>query len=226
MLPSDHAPIIALAMLAARADGDPTPVEQAAIDDFITRIGSPDVSRLAEQVATRQLRVADLAGRLSDAEARRTAYETAMAVCHADGLANPAELAFLEELRQAARLTQDEVAAMTEAAAKIAGTPIEVGVKGAAGSAVPSEEGLDELILQQAILTGAVEILPDRLANIAVLPLQLRLVYRIGKHYGQQMDGNQVKDLAATLGLGAAAQAMEGVVLKVLGGVAGGLLGG
>jgi uncharacterized protein (DUF697 family) len=85
---------------------------------------------------------------------------------------------------------------------------------------------VDEFILQQAILTGALEILPDRLASIAILPLQLRLVYQIGQRHGQKLDANQVKDLAATLGLGVAAQSVQGAALKLIGGLAGGLLGG
>jgi uncharacterized protein (DUF697 family) len=48
----------------------------------------------------------------------------------------------------------------------------------------------------------------------------------VGQKYGQQLDANQVKDLAGTFGLGAAAQMVEGMVRKVLGGVASGLLGG
>ena len=59
-----------------------------------------------------------------------------------------------------------------------------------------------------------------------MLPLQLRLVYQIGQRQGQKLDVNQVKDLAATLGLGVAAQGMESVVLKIAGRLAGGLLGG
>ena len=90
----------------------------------------------------------------------------------------------------------------------------------------PSDAVLDDLILKQAMLTGALEILPDRLANVAILPLQLRLVYMIGQHFGQKLDANQVKDLAGALGLGAAAQVMESVVRKVLGGIAGGIPGG
>ena len=76
------------------------------------------------------------------------------------------------------------------------------------------------------MLTAALELLPDRLANMAILPLQLRLVYEIGQRYGQQLDADQVKDLAGTFGLGAAAQLVEGMVRKVLGGVASGVLGG
>jgi len=201
---TDRAPLIAIAMLAARADGSTDSAEQAAVNAVVTRMGSPDVSRLAEQVAAGQLKAADLAAKLSDDEARRTAYEGALAICNADGPANAAELAFLEELRSAL------------------GIPPVAEVHTGAPPAGP----LDDFILQQAILTGALEILPDRLATIAILPLQLRLVYLIGQRHGQKLDVNQVKDLAATLGLGAAAQGIEGVVMNLVGGLAKELLGG
>ena len=94
------------------------------------------------------------------------------------------------------------------------------------GSPDTGDAALEDFILDQAILTGALEILPDDLANIAILPLQMRMVYQIGQRHGQQLDLAQAKDLAATLGLGAAAQAVEGVAIKLLGGLAGGLLGG
>jgi len=204
---ADRAPLIAIAMLAARADGATDSAEQAAVDNVVTKMGSPDVSRLAEQVAGGQLRVADLAARLSDDEARETAYQGALAICNADGPANPAELRFLEELRSALGI---------EAAPPVA--EVHTGA--------PPAGPLDDFILQQAILTGALEILPDQLANIAILPLQLRLVYQIGQRHGQKLDVNQVKDLAATLGLGVAAQGVEGVVMGLVGGLARGLLGG
>ncbi|HTO73931.1 MAG TPA: DUF533 domain-containing protein [Gemmatimonadales bacterium] len=223
MQPSDYPALVAIAMLASRADGHTEAAEQVAIDAMVAKIGSPDVSRLAQQVAAGGIRVADLAGKLSDDEARKLAYETAVAVCHADGGANPAELRFLRELQAALGITGPVVSRLSDTATALSGvtplpgSPLDAGVGG---------NRSDEFILQQAILTGALEILPDKLANIAILPLQLRLVYTIGQRHGQQLDINQVKDLAATLGLGAAAQAMEGVVMKVLGGLAGGLLGG
>jgi hypothetical protein len=52
------------------------------------------------------------------------------------------------------------------------------------------------------------------------------MVYRIGADAGQQLDANQVKDLAGVLGIGAAGQVMEGVARGLLGGIARGLLGG
>ena len=218
---TDHAPLIAIAMLAARADGRIDSTEQQAVDAVVARIGNPDVTRLAQQVAAGQLRVADLASRLSDDEARRVAYEGALAICNSDGVVNAAESAFLEELRSALGFSAASVAEAGRTASALAGTPV-----AEVHTGTPPAGPLDDFILQQAMLTGALEILPDRLATIAILPLQLRLVYQIGQRHGQKLDVNQVKDLAATLGLGVAAQGMESVVLKLAGGIAGGLLGG
>jgi len=217
---ADHAPLVAIAMLAARADGATGPAEQAAVASLVARIGSPDVSRLADQIAGGQVRAADLAARLSDDEARRLAYQAALAVCHADGAVNPAEQQFLAQLKSALGLPDDVAAALDRSAGALSSAAVDVGTW-------PRDTGkLDDFILQQSILTGALEVLPDSLATVAILPLQLRMVYQIGQKHGQPLDAAQIKDLAATLGIGAAAQAVEGVMIKVLGGLAGGLLGG
>jgi uncharacterized protein (DUF697 family)/tellurite resistance protein len=217
----DHAPLIAIAMLAARADGSVDGAEQRAIDAVVARTGNPDVIRLAQQVAAGQLLVVDLVSRLSDDEARRVAYEGALAVINADGSANASEQAFLNELRTALGFSDADVADATRMASAMADAPV-----AEVRTGKPPAGQVDEFILQQAILTGAIEVLPDRLANIAVLPLQLRMVYQIGQRHGQKLDINQVKDLAATFGLGAAAQSLESVAMRLIGGLAGGLLGG
>jgi uncharacterized protein (DUF697 family)/uncharacterized tellurite resistance protein B-like protein len=208
-------------MLAARADGSVDGAEQRVVDSVVAHTGNSDVADLAQQIAAGQLRVADLVSRLSDHEARRAAYEGALAVINADGSANESEQAFLNELRTALGFSDTDVAEATRAAAAMADTPV-----AGAQAGRPPAGPVDEFILQQAILTGAIEILPDRLANIAVLPLQLRMVYQIGQRHGQKLDINQAKDLAATFGLGAAAQSLESVAMKLIGGLAGGLLGG
>jgi uncharacterized protein (DUF697 family)/tellurite resistance protein len=218
MRDTDQAPVIAIAMMAARADGRVDSVEQRAVDAAVARAGSPDLTAIAKQVAAGQLRIADLASRLSDDEARRAAWEGALAIVNADGSANLPEQAFLNELRAALRLGDAYLTESTRTASALARAEAQPGAAPAGA--------VDELILQQAILTGALEILPDGLANLAILPLQLRMVYQIGQRHGQKLDADQVKDLAATLGLGAAAQSLEGVAMKLIGGLAGGLLGG
>lgn len=221
MKTSDHAPLIAIAMMASRADGSTGSAEQKAVDDVVARIGNPDVTRLAQQVEAGSLRVADVASRLSDDDVKRVAYEGALAIINADGVASEKEQAFLAELRDALGLTRSDVEESTRTAETLAATPV-----AEVRTGQPPKGALDDIILQQAMLAGALEILPDRLASIAILPLQLKLVYDVGQHHGQKLDLNQVKDLAAALGIGAAAQSVQGAALKLIGGLAGGLLGG
>jgi uncharacterized protein (DUF697 family) len=162
--------------------------------------------------------------RLSGDDARRLAYETAVVVCNTDGPANEAETRFLADLRSALGLDANAVSGVEQQAKMTAGAPV-MSTYIHTG-APPSVAGLDEFIQQQAIIAGALELLPEGLANLAILPLQLRMVYQIGQRHGQQLDANQIRDLAGTLGIGAAAQVLEGAVRKLLGGLTKGLLGG
>ncbi|MGQ0648137.1 MAG: GTPase, partial [Gemmatimonadaceae bacterium] len=217
MTRNDAETILAIAALAATADGDQSEAERASVVDAAARLGVREMLQSADGPAGTDLDVATLATKLSDAEARRIAYETAAAVCHADGPPNGTESAFLDRLQEALGTPGD-----APSVAAVVGTvsaPLPIGAR-----ATTDDPGT--LILDQAMLTAACELLPDRLATLSILPLQLRLVYTIGQRNGQPLDMSQAKDLAAALGIGAAAQVMERVVRQTLGGVAGGLLGG
>jgi len=220
----DHAPIVTIAFLAALADGRTTPAEDQELRATLGKLGISDVDAVAQRGAADPATLKQLAGRLSDDAARQLAYETALVVCNADGSLNAQEQEFLSTLRGALGLSPQATAQVEQAAARLAAPPppppkpaVQVGT-----GTPPSDDALDQQILRQAMITAAVEVLPDKLANVLILPLQLRLVYQIGQHYGQRLDASQVKDLAATFGLGAAAQVMEGVVRKFLGGIVGG----
>lgn len=93
-----------------------------------------------------------------------------------------------------------------------------------------SAAAMDSKILKAAILNGAIELLPENLSTLAIIPLQMRLVYQIGQSYGYQLDSGHIKDFLATLGVGLTSQYLEQAGRKLLGGllgkVGGGLLGG
>ncbi len=226
MTHQDAEAIIAIAAMASMADGRQDANELSAIADAARRLGLPTAEGALQQVTGGQLSIAQLADQLSGSDARHAAYDVAIAVCSTGGAPNPQEDEFLRSLATALGVdvssSNTAAGAAIQSVASIA-TPPMLAAPTVAGGVPPV---LDEHILDQAMLTAALELLPDRLANIAILPLQMRLVRHIGQQYGQQMDANQVKDLAATFGLGAAAQVMESVVRKAFGGIAGGLLGG
>lgn len=223
----DHQPIVTIAFLAALADGRTTPDEDTELRATLGRLGIADVDAVAQSGSSDHATLRQLGGRLSDDDARRLAYETALVICHADGSLNAQETDFLNTLRNALGLNPASTAEMEQAAAGLAAAQatvstarVEVGT-----GKPPSDDALDQQILRQAMITAAVDLLPDKLASVVILPLQLRLVYQIGQHYGQRLDASRVKDLAATLGLGVATQAIEGVVRKLFGGLVGGAAG-
>lgn len=84
-----------------------------------------------------------------------------------------------------------------------------------------SVEEMDSKILKASILNGAIELLPENLSTLAIIPLQMRLVYQIGQSYGYQLDSGHIKDFLATLGVGLTSQYLEQAGRKLLGGLLG-----
>lgn len=227
MTPTDAELIITIAAQAAVADGKRDEVELAQITAAASRLGLPNAAAVVARAAAAPGDVRALASSLSSDDARRAAYEIAVAVCNSDGVADAKEIEFLQQLSATlgTGVATGEMSAIASVAT-LTGAVLPAPVPGTAAAQPPAAGELDSMILDQAILTAALEVLPDRLSNMAILPLQLRMVYTIGQRYGQKLDAAQVKDLAATFGIGAAAQFMESIVRKTLGGLAGGLLGG
>ena len=87
-------------------------------------------------------------------------------------------------------------------------------------------DALDRQIVSAAVTNAALELLPESLASMAILPLQVRLVYQIGKAYGYELDQGHIKEFVATLGVGLTGQYLEQFGRKLLGGLLGTVLGG
>ena len=101
---------------------------------------------------------------------------------------------------------------------------------GTVAPTAPEDPETENMIINAAIMNGALELLPQSLASMAIIPLQMKLVYRIGMVHGYELDRGHVKDLLATMGAGVTGQYVEEIGRKLLGGLfgkAGGkLLGG
>ncbi len=119
------------------------------------------------------------------------------------------------------------------AAAGMAGDPAHGATAGAAADSAAAaaspavgpdaarDAEIDKMILNAAIMNGALELLPQSLASMAIIPLQMKLVYRIGAAHGYELDRGHVKDLLATLGVGMTGQYLEDIGRKLLGGLLG-----
>ena len=91
---------------------------------------------------------------------------------------------------------------------------------------MPDATALDQKIVSASVTNAALELLPESLASMAILPLQVRLVYQIGKAYGYELDQGHIKEFVATLGVGLTGQYLEQFGRKLLGGLLGTVLGG
>ncbi|HVS19654.1 MAG TPA: GTPase, partial [Planctomycetota bacterium] len=89
-----------------------------------------------------------------------------------------------------------------------------------------ADEGADALIARTALWCGALELLPQGLASLAILPLQMRMVYRLGLRHGYELDRGHVRDLLAAAGVGLTGQVLEGFARRLIGNLAGRLGGG
>ena len=212
-----------------------------------------------QNVLMKRVALPDVVAALPDRATRQLAYEMAVCVCDADGTLSDAERRFLDEARQALGLDAGKAGRFADQAEALAAVPLSTAATPPAAPVVPSAATsaaaaasaattaavgghvaaatssvdaaeLDQAILNAAILNGALELLPETLSTMAIIPLQMKLVYRIGKAHGYELDSGHIKDFIATVGVGLTSQYLEQAGRKLLGGllgkVGGGLLGG
>ena len=237
---NETAAIVKLSLLAAFVDGEKHERERAEIRRIAENLSQADglhLPTLYQDVLMKRVTLADVTSSLASTDAKQLAYEMAVCVCDADGAHSEAERAFLGEVRASLGLDAGTADAFTRDAQALAavplaaaGTPstspaIAAAAPGAATSSVDAAD-LDQAILNAAILNGALELLPETLSTMAIIPLQMKLVYRIGKAHGYTLDSGHVKDFLATVGVGLTSQYLEQAGRKLLGGLLGKVGGG
>jgi len=233
MQDQDREPVITICLLAALVDGVRSPEEQAQFERITAQLGGMPVADIHATLS-------EAVRRLSSPDAGRVAYEMAVSVIYADGDANERERDFLNQLRTALALVDDGTDALDQEALSLGeatlgpAEPEPDGERRVARGLFASQGGLpkltadaalDNLIRKQALLTGALELLPQNIASLAIIPLQMRLVYRIGTDYGHQLDAAQIRDMLGAMGIGAAAQVLDGMSRRIIGSLGRGLFG-
>ncbi len=243
--------LLTLALYAGFADGHKADSEREAIrrmaDSLSDAQGGHPMASLYQDVLLKRVSVPDAVRHLGDPAHAQLAYEMAVCVCDADGSQSEAEKRFLADLRhqlglqpgavQAFEAQADAIAAHTDPAAAMAGAAMAPTVPSvppvpsapAAAAAPPSsaalDAALDKSILNHAILNGALELLPQSWASMAIVPLQIKMVYAIGKSHGVELDQGHIKEFIAAAGIGLTSQYIEQFGRKLLGGLLGKTLG-
>ena len=243
MQPAEQTAILSIALMAAFADNEKDDAERAAVRRVAESLAAPDLNLAAlyQDVLLKRVTLASAAAALTNSQLRQLAYELAVGVCDADGARNAEESAFLDGLARELGLSSTESRPALDAADALAVTPLEPWEVPLPDAQVPeaqekqvlsvdSTAALEKSILNYAILNGALELLPQSMASMAIIPLQMKMVHGIGKAHGYELDRGAIKDLLATLGVGLTGQYLEEIGRKVIGGLfgkaAGRLLGG
>lgn len=229
--------ILTIAMLAAFADGQKSDAEREAVRRVAEGLGEAGggaaLAQLYQAVLLRRVGLGDAVAGLTDTAHRQLAYEMAVCVCDADGRQSPAEAAFLAELRERLALPAGEAAsleapanALAEAAESASpATPVPSVVPTAPAAAAAPEPAadarLDQTILNHALLCGALELLPQSWASMAIIPLQVKMVYAVGKAHGVELDQGHIREFIAAAGVGITSQYIEQFGRKLIGGLLG-----
>nr|WP_314623140.1 GTPase [uncultured Noviherbaspirillum sp.] len=231
--------IVTVSLLAAFADGDKHERERAEIKRIAEGLSGDDglhLPTLYQDVLLKRVTLDSAVAGLTSSESRQLAYEMAVCVCDADGVQSDAERRFLDTLRSALNMgtpaaaefarAAEDMAAAPLASAAVAPVAVAAAQPGVTTASAVNEAELDGAIMNASIVNGALELLPESLSTMAIIPLQMKLVYRIGKAYGFELDRGHIKDFLATAGVGMTSQFLEQAGRKLLGGFLGKMGGG
>lgn len=212
--------------------------------------GMADLPRIYQDVLLKRTNVQAAAAALHETDHRQLAYEMAVCVCDVDGRQSPAEAQFLATLKAALQLGSQQTQAFDQAAdafvevaekappsatpwgavgaaaaytstAQAAANPGPSATQAASQRPGPADAELDQSILNYALLNGALELLPQSWASMAIIPMQVKMVYGIGKAHGVELDQGHIKEFIAAAGVGLTSQYLEQFGRKLLGGLLG-----
>ena len=238
--------ILSIALLASFADGKKAEAEREQIRKIMESLQSEentlDLSRLYQDVLLKRTDLAAAVSRIEEHSHKLLAYEMAVCVCEADGIMTEDERRFLQDLKNRLGLDEAESAQALASAHEIAAVepqtlqaqPPQTAAAATAATAgavvanIPNvpEAQLDKSILNYSILNGALELLPQSWASMAIIPLQIKMVFEIGKAHGYQLDKGHITEFLTTAGVGMTSQYLEQFGRKLIGGLLGQIAGG
>ena len=233
--------ILAISLHAAFADGIKDDRERDEVrrvaESLAADAGAPDLPRLYQDVLLKRVKLESAAAVLTEPGHRQLAYEIAVCVCDADGRQSDVEKDFLNRLKillaldagQTATFDNEADAMVTLSEGVSGGIPMQA-ASSAPGPVVAAQANvadaeLDRTILNHALLNGALELLPQSWASMAIIPMQMKMVYSIGQAYGVKLDQGHIKEFIAAAGVGLTSQYLEQFGRKLLGGLLGKMAG-
>lgn len=206
-----HDSLLAICLFAAFSNGEQSDAERQEISRYAEEMDADNLADLSRRILMGKLSLKGACDDLATDQDRMLAYEMARAICEAGGSISPEEDQFLGNLRSFLKLAEDDSNAVDVEVDSVALAPL--ALKSAEEIPIDSSS----MILKYAILNGALELLPQTLATVVIIPMQMKMVYRIGKSHGVELDRTNIKDFLATAGIGLGSQMVEGFARKLVG---------
>ncbi len=225
MRAEDQKAILAIALHAAFADGAKDDREREEVrriaESLVSASPTVNLRAIYQEVLLKRFGLDQAVAALSDDALRHYAYEMALCVCEADGQTTASERTFLDGLKVSLGLGDVQAREIEREV-----DPFVVTASTASGSAFGSDKAeLEQSILNYSLLNGALELLPQSWASMAIIPLQIKMIYGIGKAYGVALDQGHIKEFIAAAGVGLTSQYLEQFGRKLLGGLLGKIAG-
>jgi uncharacterized protein (DUF697 family) len=200
-------------------------LKQTSLEAEAAALGSPELRMLAYEMAVsmceadgrttgaEQAFLGELRRALAMPEAEATRIERQVV----DVAASPPEALPAWGAAGPASAAAEGPATAAGARTTTAERPVPATAAAGAPAADPRDAEIDQSVLRYAILNGGLELLPQGLATMAIIPLQLKMVYEIGQRFGFKLDRGHAQELVAAAGLGMTSQVFEGYARKFLG---------
>jgi uncharacterized protein (DUF697 family)/tellurite resistance protein len=208
---NNHDSLLAICLFAAFSNGEQSEAERQEISRYAEEMDADNLAVISRRILMGKLSLAEACAGLGGREDRMLAYEMARAICEAGGSIAAEEEEFLLDLRRNLKLGESDSLAVNEQVDSVALAPL---ANEQPEAAVTDSGGI---ILKYAILNGALELLPQTMATVVIIPMQMKMVYRIGKANGVELDRSNIKDFLATAGIGLGSQMVEGFARKMVG---------
>ncbi len=208
---TSHDSLLAICLFAAYSNGEQSDAERAEIARYADEMDADNLAAISRRILMGKLSLEEACKGLGTQQDRLLAYEMARAICEVGGSIAAEEAEFLADLRSRLSLSETESGAVDEEVDSATLAPL--------GMILTETAPTDSsgMILKYAILIGALELLPQTLATVVIIPLQMKMVYRIGKAHGVELDRSNIKDFLATAGIGLGSQMVEGFARKLVG---------
>lgn len=206
-----HDSLLAICLHAAFSNGEQSDAERQEIARYAQEMEADNLAVISRRILMGKFTVEEACAGLATSQDRMLAYEMARSICEADGSISAESGEFLQELRQRLALAKTDSTALDEVVDAITLSPL-------APALSEAEAGdSDSMILKYSILVAALELLPQTLATVVIIPMQMKMVYRIGKSHGVELNRTNIKDFLATAGIGLGSQMVEGFARKLMG---------